>query len=82
MLAQKQLCGFARLAHMKPGEKRSADIQIPYDRFWYWDPMAEEVQSADGTWNRWQRIGGMRTIMAGPSSQDLPLCADIDIFKY
>ena len=80
MLAKKQLCGFARLDGLMPGEKRAAKIFIPYDRFLYWDPLAPLRQSPDGTWGRWQRVAGTRTLLAGPSSHELPLRTNIDMF--
>ena len=72
-MAQKQLCGFARLDDLQPGESRTVTIEIPERSLCYWDPQAEVQERADGTKDKWQKTTGSRTVYVGGSSDSLPL---------
>ncbi len=48
-MAEKQLCGFARIAELKPGESRTVTVRIPERSLCYWDPERELSTRPDGT---------------------------------
>ena len=75
-MAQKQLCAFARLENMQPGEARTVTVSIPDRSLCYWDPQLELQSRADGTEDKWVRTAGSRRVYVGPASDTLPLCAD------
>jgi beta-glucosidase len=58
----KRLVGWARV-HIEPGDEKDVSIEIPNQRFAVWD------EAKKG----WQLVPGEYTLMAGPSSQELPL---------
>ena len=74
-MAQKQLCGFARLENIQPGESRTVSIEIPERSFCCWDPQAELQTRPDGTKDKWVHTAGPRTVYIGGSSDNLPLQA-------
>ena len=76
-MAQKQLCGFARLEDMQPGEARTVTVTIPERSFCYWNAAGELVARPGGTKDKWVKTSGPRKIMVGPSSDNLPLAASI-----
>ena len=78
-MADKQLCGFARLEDLQPGETREVCIRIPARSLCYWDPNAPLTTRADGTKDKWVRTAGTRSVLAGPSSDKLPLQAEITV---
>lgn len=77
MLAGKQLCGFARLEDIQPGERREVTITIPERSFCCWNPRSELVTRSDGTKDKWVKVSGPRTVMVGPASDTLLLTAQI-----
>lgn len=76
-MAKKQLCGFARIEALAPGESRNVTIAIPERSFCYWNTAQELVSRADGTKDKWVKAAGTRKVMVGPSSDILPLIAEI-----
>ncbi len=62
----KRLVGFARVT-LAVGEQKEVTISIPKERFAIWDE----------TKNGWTTVPGDYTLMAGPSSQELPLKASV-----
>lgn len=72
-MAEKQLCGFARIESLMPGEIRSVVITIPARSFCYWNSAQELVERPDGTRDKWVRAGGRREILVGGASDVLPL---------
>ena len=78
-IAEKQLCGFARLENLQPGEARTVTISIPDRSFCYWDSNQELQVREDGTQDKWVRAGGTRKVYVGPSSAELPLSAEIHV---
>ena len=76
-MAEKQLCGFARLEDMQPGESRTVTVTIPERSFCYWNTAGDLVARPDGTKDKWVRAEGPRKVMVGPSSDDLPLSASM-----
>ena len=77
MLAEKQLCGFARVENLQPGECREVTITIPERCFCCWNPQAELTTRPDGTRDKWVKVAGPRTVMVGAASDVLPLRAEI-----
>ena len=78
-IAVKQLCGFARLEDMQPGESRTVTVTIPERSLCYWDPKKELVSHPDGTKDKWVRTTGTRKVFAGGSSASLPLTGEISL---
>lgn len=78
-MAAKQLCGFARLEDLAPGQTQQAEIRIPARSLCYWDPNAPLATRADGKKDKWVRAAGTRTVLVGPSSAQLPLQAEITV---
>lgn len=72
-MADKQLCGFARLENLAPGESRRVTISIPERCFCYWDPSQALMSRPDGTRDKWVRTQGPRKLWVGPASDVLPL---------
>ncbi len=72
-MAEKQLCGFARIEDIAPGESRTVTITIPERSFCYWDPQAELTSRPDGTRDKWVKARGPRAIYVGASCENLPL---------
>ena len=72
-MAEKQLCGFARIADIQPGQSRTVTVAIPDRSFCYWDPQGELRTRPDGTRDKWVRAAGPRTVFVGGSSDSLPL---------
>lgn len=78
-MAKKQLCGYARVADLQPGEERTVTVVIPERAFYYWDPEAPMWFRADGTVDKWVRAAGTREVFVGGSSANLPLVSRIEI---
>ena len=68
MIADRQLCGFARLDDVEPGETRSVRITIPERCFRYWD-----IRETGDCEAHWKRAAGPREIFVGASSEDIRL---------
>ena len=68
MIADRQLCGFARLEDLEPGETRSVRIAVPKRCFCYWDIC--ETGDAEA---HWKHVKGPRNLMVGASSEDIRL---------
>ena len=64
----KRLIGWTRVA-LAPGESKVVSVELPRDRFTFWDQ----------THGGWNLAPGSYTVMAGPSSQDLPLQQTISL---
>ncbi len=58
----KRLVGFTKVM-LQPGEEREVSVEIPRERFQIWDE----------TKHGWTVVSGQYMLMAGPSSQELPL---------
>jgi len=80
MMAKKQLCGFARIENIVPGESRNVEIEIPERSFCYWDPKNELVTREDGTKDKWVKTTGSRKIYVGTSSENLMLEGIIEVY--
>lgn len=78
-MAQKQLAGFARLEDMHPGESREVTIPVSQRSLSYWDTNSELVTRKDGTKDKWTVAEGERAIMAGTSSDNLPLQTTVNV---
>lgn len=76
-MAEKQLCGFARLEDIAPGETRQVTITVPDRSFMYWDPEHELEEYPDGSKGKWVATQGIRKIMVGGASDNLPLVGEI-----
>jgi beta-glucosidase len=76
-MAEKQLCGFARLEDLQPGEQRTVTITIPQRSLCYWDPAQPLTTRPDGTRDKWVTATGERTVYVGPASDQLPLQTQI-----
>ena len=68
MIADRQLCGFARLEDLEPGETRSVSISIPERSFCYWD-----IRETGNEQAHWKRALGPRELLIGASSEDIRL---------
>ncbi len=64
----KRLVGWAKVM-LQPGEEKEVAIEIPKERFNIWDEAS----------HAWKVVPGEYTLMAGPSSQELPLKHAIQI---
>ncbi len=58
----KRLVGWTKV-RLAPGEQKEVTVEIPRDRFAIWDEASHS----------WKVVPGEYTLMAGPSSQNLPL---------
>ena len=72
-MAAKQLCGFARMEDLQPGESRTVTVTIPERSFCYWNTAQELVARADGTKDKWVRTTADRKVWVGPASDKLLL---------
>lgn len=72
-MAEKALCGFARLEDLQPGESRTVTVTVPQRSFCCWDPSQELVTRPDGTKDKWVMLTGTRKVFVGPASDRLPL---------
>lgn len=79
MMPVKQLCGFARLDRLVPGEKRRVTIRIPEASFFYWDIKASLTRDARGYLGKWKKAGGSRRILVGASAEDIRLEGRIEV---
>lgn len=78
-MAEKQLCGFARIEDLKPDEKRTVTVTIPERSFCYWNANGELTARPDSTKDKWVKATGTRKIYVGPSSAKLSLSAEIHV---
>lgn len=78
-VAEKALCGFARLEDLCPGESRRVTVEIPQRSFCCWDPNQELVTRPDGTRDKWVTLTGTRTVYVGPASDRLTSAGEIHI---
>ena len=76
-IAEKQLCGFARLENLDPGEKRTVTVSIPERSFCYWNSAAALQTRADGTKDKWTRTTGSRTVYIGGASDAIALRGEV-----
>ncbi len=76
-MAEKQLCGFARLEDLQPGACRTVTVTIPERSFCYWNTDGELVSRPDGTMDKWTRAEGTRQVFVGPASDNLSLTGEI-----
>lgn len=77
--AEKQLCAFARVEDIEPGESKTVTMTINERMLSYWDSELELTQREDGTKDKWVLAEGEREIMAGPSSDNLMLTTTVSI---
>jgi beta-glucosidase len=75
--AEKQLAGFLRLDHLKPGETRRAQIYVPDRTLCFWDKNAPLTERDDGTKDKWSIAKGERLLYVGASSRDIRLTGKI-----
>lgn len=78
-MAKKQLCGFARIEALMPGEARRITVAIPARSFCYWNAAQELVERPDGTKDKWVCAGGVRDIWVGPASDRLLLHTTVTV---
>ena len=76
-MAEKQLCGFARIEDLQPGERRTVTVSIPERSFCYWNTVQEPVSRPDGTMDKWVKAEVPRNVLVGPASDRLPLVGTI-----
>lgn len=73
-VAEKQLVAFARVENIKPGQSKTVSMTINERMLSYWDTeLLDEDDPAYDTTEKWVFAEGARDIMAGGSSDDLPL---------
>lgn len=72
-MPEKQLAGFCRLEDIRPGETVQAEIPLDRHALEYWDPEAPLTQRADGTWDKWVRPAGSRTLLIGASAEKIQI---------
>ena len=77
-MAQKALCGFARLENIQPGESRTVTVTVPERAFCYWNAAQELVARPDGTKDKWVRTAAPRKLWVGPASDKLVLEGEIN----
>lgn len=77
-MANKQLCGFARIENLQPGEARTVTITITERSFCYWNTAGELIARPDGTKDKWVRTTGSRKLWVGPASDELLLENEIN----
>lgn len=78
-IAEKQLCGFARIEDLQPGERRTVTITIPERSFCCWNTAGELSSRPDGTKDKWKKTTGQRTIWVGSASDALLLSANVTV---
>lgn len=73
-VAEKQLVAFDRVENLKPGESKTVYMTINERMLSYWDSeLLDEDDPAYDTTTKWVFAEGERDIMAGGSSDNLPL---------
>ena len=72
-VTEKQLCAFARVDDLEPGESRSVTMPVTTRMLEYWDTEMELIEREDGTSDKWVLGTGERTFMVGNSSDNLTL---------
>ena len=72
-MAEKALCGFARIEDIAPGESRTVTVTIPDRSFCYWNTAQELIRRPDGTQDKWVRTTGLRKVWVGAASDALLL---------
>ena len=75
----KQLCGFARVEDLQPGESRDVTIHIGQRAFSYWDSFASLIEREDGTADRFYVFPGEREILVGAASDNILLRQTVEI---
>ncbi len=76
-MAKKQLCSFARIEDLQPGESATVTLSIPWRNLCYWDPKEPYHLRSDGTMDKWILAKGERTVYVGSSSENLILSAPL-----
>ena len=76
-MAEKQLCGYARVRGLEPGESRTVSIRVEGNMLCYWDPSLPLTERKDGTADKWHRATGNRTVYIARSSRDIRLIDNI-----
>lgn len=77
--AEKQLCAFARVEDIAPGESKTVTMTISQRMLSYWDSEIDLIEREDGTKDKWVLAEGNREIMVGPSSDNLVWNTDVTI---
>lgn len=78
-MPKKQLCGFARLENMQPGERREVCWTVPKESLMFWDINAEPAPDGRGGFGKWVISRGTRRILVGASAEDIRLEGTVEI---
>ena len=68
---EKQLCAFARVEDIQPGETRTVTMHIVERMLSYWDAAAELHENPDGTQDKFFVPLGERDVMIGAASDNI-----------
>ena len=77
--AKKQLCAFARVEDLEPGESREVTLTVDERILSYWDSSLDFIEREDGTKDKWVLGTGIREIMVGSSSDTITWRGEIDV---
>ena len=75
----KQLCGFARVEDIRPGESREVTVHVNQRSLSYWWSDGLTTERADGTADKFHVFPGERTILVGAASDNILLRETVDI---
>ena len=75
----KQLCGFARVEDIQPGESREVTVHVNQRSLSYWWSDGLTTERADGTADKFHVFPGERTILVGAASDNILLSETVDI---
>ncbi len=75
----KQLCGFARVEDIQPGESADVTIHVNQRSLSYWWSDGLTIQRDDGTADKFYVFPGERTIQVGAASDNILLSETVDI---
>ncbi len=74
--AKKALAAFCRVG-LEAGETKTVELTIDPQSLCYWNVVQENGKLDEG--EGWQRLCGAWTVLAGPSSGELPLAAAVEV---
>ena len=75
----KQLCGFARVEDIRPGESREVTVHVNQRSLSYWWSDGLTIEREDGTADKFHVFPGERTILVGTASDNILLSETVDI---
>ena len=76
---EKQLCAFARVEDIQPGQTVQVTMHISERMLSYWDTSAELHENEDGTMDKFFVPEGEREIMIGAASDNIVYTQTVDI---